>query len=76
MKQKVFVMIVAIGASTLFGCSKYGDEFDEYMLEQETQGTIENATKIFGNIDPNQDWNSINSGSITTTGMSRFSHSP
>ena len=67
MKQKVFVMIVAIGASTLFGCSKYGDEFDEYMLEQETQGTIENATKIFGNIDPNQDWNSINSGSITIT---------
>ena len=63
-KRTVLFLAVAV---TLAGCSKYGDEFDEYMQEQEIQGTIDNATKIFGAIDPNQDWNSINSGSITIT---------
>jgi hypothetical protein len=63
-KRTVLLLAVAV---TLAGCSKYGDEFDEYMQEQEIQGTIDNATKIFGEIDPNQDWNSVNSGSITVT---------
>ena len=65
--MKKNALLVLMAAVAFAGCSKYADMFDEYMEEQEVQGTTDNGTKVFGTIDPDQDWNSINSGSITIT---------
>lgn len=57
-----------IGAVAFASCSKFDlnyDEAESAKKAQETQDIKNNAEKIFGDIDPSQNWNSINSGSVS-----------
>lgn len=64
MTKKLFILFFA--TLTIVGCNKF--DFDKSALQnQDAQAINENAANILGTIDPNQDWNSINSGSITVS---------
>ena len=59
-----------IGAVAFASCSKFDlnyDEAESAKKAQETQDIKNNAEKIFGKIDSNQNWNSINSGKVSVT---------
>ena len=65
MKRKALFYVLA--AFAFAGCSNYEDKLEESQQQYQQQSAIDNAKKVFGTIDPNQDWNSINSSSITIT---------
>ncbi len=59
-----------LGAATIVSCNKFDlnyDEAERTKQAQEAQDIKDNAKKILGDIDPNQNWNSINSATITVT---------
>jgi hypothetical protein len=61
MKKRIFFTATLVGMIAFTGCQRF--DFDEARNEAIRQ----NATNIFGEIDPNQDWNSSISGSVTIT---------
>ncbi len=64
MKKFLFILV---GMLVIVGCKKT-DVFDENAVQElNNQSVKENATKLFGSIDPNQDWNDIETGSVTIT---------
>lgn len=60
--KKILLSALAV-AFTLCSCTNH----DDSIFNQEDALIKENAQKVFGNIDPSQDWNSINQGSVTIT---------
>lgn len=63
--KKIVVSTLAI-ALTLCSCINRDESTaDEYQQSQDEALIKENALKIFGNIDPAQDWNSIKQGTVT-----------
>lgn len=59
-----------LGAAAIVSCNKFDlnyDEAESAKKAQETQDIKNNAEKIFGKIDSNQNWNSINSGKVSVT---------
>lgn len=66
MKQKLIIGLLSI--LSVVGCSKHdlGDVIESQNEFQKNEA-LTNAQKIFGTIDPNQDWNSIVSHSVTVT---------
>ena len=66
MTKKLFFTLLATAA--LASCNKFDLNYDQSALEnKDTEAINENATKVIGNIDPEQDWNSINSHTVTVT---------
>lgn len=66
MTKKLFFTLLATAA--LASCNKFDLNYDQSALEnKDTEAINENATKVIGNIDPEQDWNSINSNTVTVT---------
>lgn len=67
MTKKFLFML--LGAAAIVSCNKFdlGDpsEAEKAKQAQEAKDVKDNATKIFGEIDPTQNWNSINSGSVS-----------
>lgn len=61
MKKKILFIATIVGMIILVGCQRF--DFEEARQDAIRQ----NAEKIFGAIDPNQDWNSSVSGSVTIT---------
>ena len=61
MKKRLFFIATLVGMITFIGCQRF--DFDETRNEAIRQ----NAANIFGEIDPNQDWNSSISGTVTIT---------
>lgn len=62
------MLIVFMGVLTASSCMKYKDAYDQSRVDaQESANVMSNAERIFGTIDPKQDWNSIVSGSVTVT---------
>ena len=61
MKKRIFFIATLVGMITFIGCQRF--DFDETRNEAIRQ----NAANIFGEIDPNQDWNSSISGTVTIT---------
>ncbi len=54
-----------VSALVVAGCTEH-DMYDQQAVEQlENQTIYDNASQIFGEIDPNQDWNSVTSSSVT-----------
>ena len=66
MKQKLTIGLLFI--LSVVGCNKHdlGDVIESQNEFQKNEA-LTNAQKIFGTIDPNQDWNSIVSHSVTVT---------
>ena len=57
-----------LGAVAFAGCNKFDlNDGDMAKQAQEAQEIKTNAEKIFGKIDPNQNWNSISSGKVSVT---------
>ena len=57
-----------LGAVTFVGCNKFDlnyDDAERAKQAQEAKDIKDNAQNIFGDIDPSQNWNSINSGSVS-----------
>jgi hypothetical protein len=72
MKKLIQLSLLAI--ATLISCNKFDLNYDPSALEnKDTQAINENAAKVFGNIDPEQDWNSIKSGTVTVTANANLS---
>ena len=64
-KQFIFTLIATAAFAS---CNKFDLNYDQTALDnQDTEAINENATKVIGNIDPEQDWNSINSNTVTVT---------
>lgn len=64
-KQFIFTLIATAAFAS---CNKFDLNYDQTALDnQDTKAINENATKVIGNIDPEQDWNSINSNTVTVT---------
>ena len=61
MKKKILFIATIVGMIILVGCQRF--DFEEARQDAIRQ----NAEKIFGAIDPNQDWNSSVSGTVTIT---------
>lgn len=61
MKKKILFIATLVGMSMFIGCQRF--DFEEAHQEAIRQ----NAENIFGKIDPNQDWNSSVSGTVTIT---------
>ena len=61
MKKRIFFIATLVGMIIFTGCQRF--DLDEARQEAIRQ----NATNIFGEIDPNQDWNSSISGTVTIT---------
>lgn len=61
-----------LGAAAIVSCNKFDLNYDPSGAE-EVQEVKENAAKIFGEIDPKQDWNSINSGTVSVTANANLS---
>ena len=65
-----------LGAAAIVSCNKFDLNYDEARQAEEAkeaQEVKENAAKIFGEIDPKQDWNSINSGTVSVTANANLS---
>ena len=62
-KQFIFTLIATAAFAS---CNKFDLNYQEPDVS-DTQSINENATKVIGNIDPEQDWNSINSNTVTVT---------
>lgn len=65
-----------LGAAAIVSCNKFDINYDEAAAAEkakEAQEVKENAAKIFGEIDPKQDWNSINSGAVSVTANANLS---
>ena len=58
MKKRIFFIATLVGMIAFTGCQRF--DFDEARQEAIRQ----NAANIFGEIDPDQDWNSSISGSL------------
>ncbi len=66
--MKLKLIFVFGGLLTLVSCNRYDiDYHSEYVKETDKRETAENAAKIFGTIDPNQNWNCITNGLVTVT---------
>ncbi len=66
-----------LGAAAIVSCNKFDLNYDEARQAEEAkeaQEVKENAAKIFGEIDPKQDWNSINSGTVSVTANANLSN--
>ena len=64
-KQFIFTLIAT---AAIVSCNKFDSVYDPSALEnKDAQSINENAAKVFGTIDSNQDWNSINSNTVTVT---------
>lgn len=66
-----------LGAAAIVSCNKFDLNYDEAAAAEkakEAQEVKENAAKIFGEIDPKQDWNSINSGTVSVTANANLSN--
>lgn len=61
MKKRIFFIATLVGMIAFTGCQRF--DFDEARQEAIRQ----NAANIFGEIDPNQDWNSSISGTVSIT---------
>ncbi len=61
MKKRIFFIATLVGMIAFTGCQRF--DFDEARQEAIRQ----NAANIFGEIDPDQDWNSSISGTVTIT---------
>ena len=61
MKKKILFITTLVGMTMFIGCQRF--DFEEARQDAIRQ----NAEKIFGTIDPNQDWNSSVSGTVTIT---------
>jgi hypothetical protein len=61
MKKKILFITTLVGITMFIGCQRF--DFEEARQDAIRQ----NAEKIFGTIDPNQDWNSSVSGTVTIT---------
>lgn len=59
--------LLLLTALVFVGCNKYKFDMAELEEAQESNAIQSNAKAIFGVIDPNQDWNSINSGTVSVT---------
>mgnify|MGYP002623117992 CR=1 FL=1 len=64
--MKKIAFTIGCGLLVLSSCTKDFDAEAYYKQKEEAKITA-NASQIFGNIDPAQDWNSITSGTITVT---------
>ena len=63
MKRAIYIFTIAL---TVAGCNKFDLNYDASAMQNQDKETINNnATSIFGTIDPSQDWNSVNSGQVT-----------
>lgn len=65
-----------LGAAAIVSCNKFDLNYDEARQAEEAkeaQEVKENAAKIFGEIDSKQDWNSINSGTVSVTANANLS---
>ena len=56
---------VILGTLAMVGCNKFDFDYNAAMQNQDAEKIQENATNILGQIDPNQDWNSITSNVVT-----------
>lgn len=59
-----------LGAAAIVSCNKFDlnyDEAERAKQAQESQDIKDNAERILGKIDSNQNWNSINSGKVSVT---------
>ena len=65
MKINYWSLLLAV--LVLAGCNKYKFDVDELEANQNAVKLHSNAYNIFGTIDANQEWNSINSGTVTVT---------
>ncbi|MBP3849799.1 MAG: DUF4842 domain-containing protein [Prevotella sp.] len=66
MTKKLFFTLLATAAFA--SCNKFDLNYDQTALEnKDTEAINENAATVFGDIDPEQDWNSIKSGSVSIT---------
>ena len=75
MTKKFLFML--LGAAAIVSCNKFDLNYDEARQAEEAkeaQEVKENAAKIFGEIDPKQDWNSINSGTVSVTANANLSN--
>ena len=64
--------VILLSALALASCNKF--DFDTTVQNsQDAQEIHNNATAIFGSIDPNQDWNSCNSNVVTVTANANLS---
>jgi len=70
MTKKLFIALLATVA--ISSCNKFDLNYQEPDVS-DTQSINENATKVFGTIDANQDWNSINSNMVTVTANANLS---
>ncbi len=64
-KQFIFTLIAT---AAFVSCNKFDLNYDQTALDnKDTEAINENAAKVIGDIDPEQDWNSINSNTVTVT---------
>ena len=66
-----------LGAAAIVSCNKFDLNYDEAAAAEkakEAQEVKENAAKIFGEIDPKQDWNSISNGTVSVTANANLSN--
>ena len=59
--MKKSVLLLVLGAFSFISCSEIETNFDR------SETIKKNAEEVFGLIDPNQDWNTLTSGTITIT---------
>ena len=75
MTKKFLFML--LGAAAIVSCNKFDLNYDEAAAAEkakEAQEVKENAAKIFGEIDPKQDWNSISNGTVSVTANANLSN--
>ena len=75
MTKKFLFML--LGAVAIVSCNKFDLNYDEARQAEEAkeaQEVKENAAKIFGEIDPKQDWNSISNGTVSVTANANLSN--
>ena len=66
--MKKHIIFTLITTAAIVSCNKFDSVYDPSALEnKDAQSINENAAKVFGTIDSNQDWNSINSNTVTVT---------
>ena len=58
------ICLFLLSAVCVFSCSNHDSNFE---AENNEQLIKENAVKVFGDIDPNHDWNMVKSGTVSIT---------